>query len=123
MPFLSKTRALCGAAAAAAVAALAVGAGAGTANAATGGTPGWYQLCSYGSYASEVLEPPTPGGLQGFNSIVVYPGRCTPIYLSGGPANIYGFNPDGSRFYIGTQWWEANINTDGVPGQANYFIS
>ncbi len=95
--------------------ALPVGVGA-TAAQASGG-PGWYQLCSNGSYPSYVVWP----GRGGSASYVANPGQCVWIYMAGDETDIYGLNR-GYAFYVGSDWWPANIATVGIPASHNWYV-
>jgi hypothetical protein len=109
-----------------AAAGIMVAVGAATADAATAspadGTTGYYELCSDGTYPSYVDMPPV-GDQAGFDSVIAEPGQCVPIYLNGDEAYIYGIYPGGSSFYIGSEWWPANIATNGDEGPGDYSFS
>jgi hypothetical protein len=125
MSILTNPRVLRRTTAIAAAAALAISVGAASAGAATvrpaDGTPGWYELCSDGTYSSEIIENPV-GDEPGFDSVIVAPGTCAPIYMSGSEADIYGFYPGGSTFFIGAEWWPANIATTGNEGDWGWYV-
>ena len=83
---------------------------------ADAGTNGWYELCSTGTYASYATWP----SRGGFSSFVASPGQCVPIYMDGTQTDIYGLYPGGSSFYIGSDWYQANIVTTGDMGPGDY---
>ena len=98
--------------------------GAASADAATAkpadGTAGYYELCAEGTYPAYVNMPPV-GSKPGFTSVIAEPGGpCVPIYLNGDQAYIYGVYPGGSSFYVGSEWWPANIATTGDEGPGDY---
>jgi hypothetical protein len=126
MSILTNPRVLRRTTAIAAAAALAISVGAATADAATArpddGTPGWYELCSYGTYSSQVNEAPV-GDEPGWTTVIVAPGHCTPLYMSGNQAaDIYGFYPGGTAFLVGVEWWPANIATTGNEGDWGWYV-
>ena len=81
------------------------------------GTTGTYQLCSRGTYASVVIFPERGNA----STFVANPGQCVPMYMDGTRADIYGLYPGGSRFYVGTDWYQANIATTGNMGAWGWY--
>lgn len=82
-----------------------------------GGSTGTYQLCSWGTYASYAVFPE-----RGYAStFVASPGRCVPLYMNGDRADIFGLYPGGSSFYVGSDWWPANIATTGNMGSWGWY--
>ncbi|MEU9383236.1 hypothetical protein AB0D38_20610 [Streptomyces sp. NPDC048279] len=63
-----------------------------TSSATPNGTNGWYQLCSQGTYSSEVqyADPDGSGPATGMTSVVAMPGQCVPIHLDGAPVEAFG---------------------------------
>jgi hypothetical protein len=104
----------------AAIAGLAVGATAATASA--NGTNGQYQLCSRGTYASIVDYDVNvkPGDPRRGTSYIATPGQCVPIYMDGGPVNVYMIYDNGSQKLLGTAWYQANIATTGYKSTAGW---
>ena len=113
--------------------AMAAGLGLSAATSASASTipNGQIQICAQGNYRAYIHILPRTINDSGFNtggmaSVLINPGQCR-IYTfnTHGGANqvdVVGIRPDGSEFYIGSQWWNSNtglgLGAQGSPSNA-----
>lgn len=89
---------------------------------------GQIQLCAQGNYPAyiHILDRQindSGASTGGFASTIVNPGDCwiTSFNTHGGAnqVDVVGLRPDGSEFYIGSQWWNSatglGLGAEGSP--------
>jgi hypothetical protein len=83
---------------------------------------GHLQLCAQGNYRAVVHVLPVylPGGdyLGGFESTIQWPGQCwiESVDTRGqwAQVDVVGLRKDGSRFYIGSRWYNSSVSGMGL---------
>ena len=101
---------------------------AGTATASASTIPfGELQLCAQGNYPAfvHVLSVQGPNGLSTGDSAstIQSPGQCwmSPVNTLGqwAQVDVVGLHPDGSQFYIGSEWYNSSVSGMGIGAEGS----